>query len=364
MKPITFDRFARWLIIATCLIVAYLVFSYLSSVLIPFIVAGVIAYLLNPVCDFLQHRCRLRFRIVCVLLTLILACGIVAGLLWLCIPPMFEECLHLTDIVRRYVAGVGTDNSTIPVAVRRFAEHTLRDTEAIRYIEAGDYITLIKNTLPRVWDLLTTTASAVVSVVASLISLLYLFFLLLDYDRYAAGWADYVPLRYRRQARIVVGDVSHYLCGYFRGQMLIALSNCLMFTVGFLILGFPMPVALGCFIGIVSFVPYLQVIGFVPATVLAILRAAETGDNFWGLLGGVLLVYIVVQVLQDTIVTPRVMGHIMGLSPAIILLSLSVGAFVGGIGGLIIALPLTTIGLMYYRRYVVGEAVEAGSDGH
>ena len=115
-----------------------------------------------------------------------------------------------------------------------------------------------------------------------------------------------------------------------------------------------MPIALGCFIGLISFVPYLQVVGIVPALILALLRSADTGQNFWLLIGGVALVYIVVQVLQDTIVTPHVMGKIMGLSPAIILLSLTVWGYMLGIIGLIIALPLTTLAISYYHRYIIG----------
>ena len=134
-----------------------------------------------------------------------------------------------------------------------------------------------------------------------------------------------------------------------------------MFSVGFLIIGFPMPIALGCFIGLISFVPYLQVVGIVPALILALLRCADTGQNFWLLIGGVALVYIVVQVLQDTIVTPHVMGKIMGLSPAIILLSLTVWGYMLGIIGLIIALPITTLGISYYHRYIIGN-VENSSD--
>ena len=115
-----------------------------------------------------------------------------------------------------------------------------------------------------------------------------------------------------------------------------------------------MPIGLGCLIGVISFVPYLQVVGMVPAALLALLKAAESGENFWWLLCLVLIVYLVVQVLQDTIFTPRIMGKIMGLPPAIILLSLSVWGYVLGIVGLIIALPVTTLAISYYRRYVVG----------
>lgn len=352
MKPITFDRFARGFLVVAGLVLLYFTFVYLSSVLIPFIVAGVLAYLLNPVCDFLQTTCRLRFRVLCVMITLMLAFGVVAGLLWLCLPPMFDECSHLVDIIRNYITGGGVDKS-LPPSIHEFVSTRLRTSGFYSYLSSGDFLSILKGTLPRLWDIVCSTAGVLFSLAASLIGLLYLFFLLLDYDRYAKAWITFVPSRHRPAARRFVDDVTFYMCGYFRGQFLIALSNCVMFTLGFLIVGFPMPVALGCFIGIISFVPYLQVVGILPAALLALLRSAETGANFWLLIGCVLLVYIVVQIIQDVVVTPRIMGHIMGLSPAIILLSLSVGAFVGGIGGLIVALPVTTLAITYYKRYVV-----------
>lgn len=115
------------------------------------------------------------------------------------------------------------------------------------------------------------------------------------------------------------------MSGYFRGQGLVALSNCLMFTLGFWIVGFPLPVLMGVFIGLVSFVPYLQLIGYVPAVALALIKSADTGQSFWVLIGLVTLVYIVIQVIQDTFVTPRIMGHIMGLPSAIVLLAHCLG---------------------------------------
>lgn len=338
----------------------YFAFRYLYSVLIPFLVAGVLAYLLNPVCNFLQHRCRLRFRVVCVILTLLAAMALVCGLLWLCIPPMFDECAHLKDIVQRYLEN-GPGRSILPYGLDQYVEQHFRASDIYQYVASGNFLAILKSTLPRVWDILCSTASIVISIVSSLMGLLYLFFLLLDYDRYAKGWIDLVPHKQRQIARQCFNDITYYMCGYFRGQLVIALSNCVMFVIGFWLIDFPMPIALGSFIGIISFVPYLQVAGIVPAALLALLRTAETGDSFWLLMGGVLLVYIVVQIIQDVIVTPRVMGRIMGLSPAIILLALSVGAFIGGIGGLIIALPVTTLAITYYKRYVIREP-EDGDD--
>ena len=152
--------------------------------------------------------------------------------------------------------------------------------------------------------------------------------------------------------------------GYFRGQALVALSNCVMFTLGFWIIGLPMPLGMGLFVGLISFIPYVQVVGFAPAAVLALMEMSDTGRSFWGLMALVLLVYIVVQVLQDTVFTPRIMGKIMGLSSAMVLLSLSIWSYMAGIIGLIIALPLTTIILAYYKRYILKEPDDMLNEAH
>lgn len=354
MRPITFDRFARGLVIVAAVVALWLLFRYLAPAVVPFLVAAVIAYLLNPVVNFLQYTCRLRFRLPCVVLTLVLAIGVIVGLLWLCVPPMVDECLHVKDVIVHYLE-TGGEHSSLPAEVQQHFDDYFRRTDVYRWVQSGNFLALVRNVVPQLWDLLLSTASTIIGVVASLIAFLYLFFLMLDYEKYAKKWITYIPARHRAFASQFVNDVTYYMCGYFRGQLLIALSNCIMFSAGFYLVDFSMPLALGCFIGIISFVPYLQVAGFVPAAMLALFRAAETGENFWLLIGSVVLVYIVVQVIQDVVVTPRVMGKIMGLSPAVILLSLSVGAFVMGIGGLIIALPVTTMALTYYKRYVVRE---------
>ena len=74
---------------------------YLSSVLVPFFVAWAVAYLLYPIVRFLQYRCRLRNRLLCIVLTLVLVCGVFGGLLYLAVPPMVEECVHLKDVTLR-----------------------------------------------------------------------------------------------------------------------------------------------------------------------------------------------------------------------------------------------------------------------
>lgn len=360
-SPITFDRFIRGLIGIIILALVGVALYYLSGALIPFFVAWVVAYLLYPVVRFFQYKCRLRNRLVSIIVTLLLVCGLLVGFFYLVVPPMIEEMGHLKDVALSYIQQ-GTNNHNIPRPVQQFLNQHVNPHDIENFLKQKDVVAAIKTTVPKVWSVLWSTAGIIFNIVASLIALLYLLFILTDYEKYANGWINFVPRSKRAFAAQLVSDIEHGMAGYFRGQALVALSNCVMFSIGFAIIGFPMPIGLGCLIGVISFVPYLQVVGFVPAALLALLKSAETGENFWWLLCLILIVYLVVQVLQDTIFTPRIMGKIMGLPPAIILLSLSVWGYVLGIIGLIIALPVTTLAISYYKRYVVGNGSLSETD--
>ncbi len=351
--PITFDRFIRGLIALILVVCAGLALYFLSGVLLPFFIAWMVAYLLYPVVRFFQYKCRLRSRLLSIVITLLLTCGVLGGFAYLVVPPMIEEVGHLKDVALSYVQN-GAKNTAIPEPVQRYLHQHISAYKVESFLQQKDVMAALKSAVPKVWSVLWSTAGWIINIVASLIGLLYLLFILTDYERYANAWINFVPRNKRIFAAQLVADIEHGMAGYFRGQALVALSNCVMFSIGFLIIDFPMPIGLGCLIGVISFVPYLQVVGFVPATLLALLKAVETGENFWWLLCLVLIVYLVVQVLQDTIFTPRIMGKIMGLPPAIILLSLSVWGYLLGIIGLIIALPVTTLLISYYKRYVVG----------
>lgn len=351
-KEITFDRFVRGLLFMGGLVAAFFALKYLSGVLLPFCIALIMAYMLFPVVRFLQYKCRLRNRVLCIVLTLFLVGGVLTGLFCLVVPPMVRECGHIKEVALRYIEQ-GTNNASIPTAVQDFIDENADQLHLGELLRQKDVIAGIKMVAPKMWELFLGTANVLVNIVASLIGLLYLLFLLIDYERMSTAWLAFVPKHRRRFVENLARDTAHRMSGYFRGQTLVALSNCVMFSVGFLLIDFPMPIGLGCFIGLISFIPYVQVVGILPAIVLALLRAAETGANFWWLMGGVLLVYVVVQIIQDVFVTPKVMGKIMGLSPAIILLSLSVWGYMLGILGLIIALPVTTLLFTYYKRYVV-----------
>lgn len=357
-KEINFDRFVRGLIFMTVLVAGYFLVCYLSPVLVPFVVAWAFAYILYPVVNFFQYKCRFHFRMLSILVTLVIVIGIISTLLYLAIPVMLEELLHLKDVAIAYVSG-GTGADSLPEVVQKFIRENSDKLRIERLLNEKDLMSGLKEALPRVWNMLLSTANVLISIVSSLIALLYLVFMLNDYDRVKKGWIRFVPKSKRSMAKKIVNDIDNGMSGYFRGQALVALANCVLFSVGFMIIGFPMPVGLGVFIGLISFIPYVQLLGFFPATVLAILCSVDTGRNFWMLMLGVIAVYCIVQVLQDSIITPHIMGKILGLRPAVVLLSLTVWGYLLGIIGLIIALPLTQILISYYRHYVVDDPLDS-----
>lgn len=357
-KEINFDRFVRGLIFVGVLVAAYFLVSYLSPVLVPFFVAWALAYMLFPLVEFFQYKCRLRFRMLSIMVTLACVAGAIGLLLYFFIPAMTRELLHLKDVAVAYVSG-GANSGNLPAAIQKFLQENSGKLRIEQLLNEKDLLSGLKETLPKVWTMLQSTANVIISIVSSLIALLYLVFMLNDYDRVKKGWIRFVPKGRRDIARKIVGDVDAGMSGYFRGQALVALANCVLFSAGFIILGIPMPVGLGVFIGIISFIPYVQLLGFIPATILAILCAVDTGRNFWMLMLGVIAVYCVVQVLQDSIITPHIMGKILGLRPAVVLLSLTVWGYLLGIIGLIVALPLTQILVSYYRYYVVDDPLDS-----
>lgn len=354
-KEINFDRFVRGLLFLVGIIIVYLLLNYLSPVLLPFFIAWVAAYMLYPIVRFLQYRCHLRNRILCIVLTLMLVGGALTAISYVIVPPFIEEVGHVKEVAKRFVNDQSNYRNVVPKEVEQYLRENFSEEKISDLLKQKDVQSSLKNIFGKVWGVVWGAAGVIIDFIASLMGILYFFFLLKDYEKYADGWTRYVPKKRRPMAQMLVADISQGMSGYFRGQALVALSNCVMFSVGFLIIGFPMPIALGCFIGLISFIPYVQVVGILPAAILALLRAADTGQNFWLLIGGVILVYLVVQVLQDSIVTPYVMGNITGLSPAIILLALSVWGYMLGIIGLIIALPVTTLMISYYRRFVIGD---------
>jgi predicted PurR-regulated permease PerM len=351
-KEITFDRFIRGAIAVAIITGIVMLLNRLSSVLLPFFLAWLIAYLLFPVVKFFQYKCRMKYRIVGILCTFITVGLLLTGLGWLMIPPMIDEGLRVKDLLVMYVSNKANMNN-IPEMIEDFIHDNVSVKDVKTLITQEGFIDSIKQTVPKVWAVIAQSISIVSSVFSLTMVFLYTLFILIDYEDFSKRWVYLLPERYRPFATKLVADVGQGMNLYFRGQGLVALCVGVLFSIGFLIIDFPMAIGLGMFIGLLNMVPYLQLVGFVPTILLAVIKAADTGQNFWMIMLLALIVFAVVQSIQDTILVPKIMGHVTGLNSAIILLSLSIWGSLLGIMGMIIALPMTTLLITYYHRYFV-----------
>ena len=349
---ITFDSFIRGAIGVLILVGIVMLLNRLSSVLVPFFLAWLISYLLFPLVKFFQYRCRMKYRILGILCAFLVTGLVLTVVFMLMIPPMVEESLRVKDLLIAYLSNNETV-SNIPKLVQEYLHEHLTAEKIQAIVTQDGFLEGIKATVPKVWDVITQSISIVSSVFTLTMVALYTLLILLDYEDINKGWPNLLPERYRGFALQVVSDVEDSMNKYFRGQALVALCVGILFSIGFLIIDFPIAVGLGMFIGLLNMVPYLQLIGFIPAILLAIVKAADTGQNFWFIMLLVLIVFAVVQAIQDTILTPKIMGHVTGLHSAIILLSLSIWGSLMGILGMIIALPLTTLSINYYQKYIL-----------
>lgn len=351
-KKITFDSFIRAVILGAILIGILILLKRLSGVLLPFFVAWLIAYLIYPLVSFFQYKLRLKSRIIsifCALFTITLIGGIAFYLL---VPPMVQEFLRVKDLLTVYFSTTHTA-STVPVTLSEFIRQNI-DTHLVEEIfNQKNLLDVLKVTVPKLWTLISESINLLFGFFTLFLILLYVVFILLDYESISRNWIYLMPAKHRNTVNHIVNDIKDGMNRYFRGQALVALCVGILFSIGFLIIDFPLAIGLGLFIGALNMVPYLQIIGFIPTVMLAILKAADTGDNFWIIIASATAVFVVVQIIQDGYLVPRIMGKITGLNPAIILLSLSVWGSLMGMLGMIIALPLTTLMLSYYQRYII-----------
>lgn len=351
-RTITFDRFVRWMLGGLLAVAILLLVNYLSGVLLPFVVAWLFAYLLYPIVKFVQFRLHVPGRVLSIIVTLLLVLIVIGGVVYLIIPPMIEQFQKLGQLATDYIQK-SAHISDIPKAVVTWFQNNQQDIE--KFFRSRDFTESLKVAMPQVFSVLGQTASIVISIVASMITLLYMFFILLDYEYLTNNWIRIFPKKNRPFWQELMKDVERELNNYIRGQGLVALTMGILFCIGFTIIDFPMAIGLGILIGIMDLVPYLHTFALIPTVFLALLKSADTGQNFWWILISALAVFLIVQIIIDMVVTPKIMGKAMGLNPAILLLSLSVWGALLGFIGLIIALPLTTLLIAYYQRYVTKE---------
>lgn len=346
-RPYTFDRVVRLVISTLGILAALWLINTLRDVLLPFLVAWLIAYMLEPFVQYNMRLLRVRKRFLPIFVTLFETVLLLVALGVVFMPDIAKEMRQMAVLFNNY-ASQAASIPFIPESVHDFLRSEIDFREIASRMTRQDWRELVNGAT----ELLSGGFSLVMVVFNWFLVLLYVVFIMLDYERLLKGFRRMVPPKHRQTVFAIGSDIKESMNHYFRGQALVAFCVGVLFSIGFAIVGLPLAIVLGMFIGLLNMVPYLQLISIVPTTLLCVVYSMDSQVEFWNIWGACIVVYIVVQCIQDLILTPRIMGKAMGLNPAIILLSISVWGTLLGFVGFIIALPLTTLLLAYYDQYI------------
>ncbi len=355
-RPYTFDKVVRAIVAIAIFVGIVRLMGYLSDVLVPFAVALLLAYLLNPLVGVVSRW--VKNHTIAVLLTLISVFIIAAFVTSLLVPMILNEVSNTGRVVSQLVNNsefAARAQQVLPDDIWSWIHEQLQKPEIQQYFKSSYVkqiaLNVVRKVIPGVWGVVTGTTSLIAWLFGIFTIVLYLVFLLFDFNTIQKGWKNLIPPGQRDSIAQFALDFSYGMNRYFRGQAIVAGIVGILFALGFWTIGLPMGILLGLFIGLLNMVPYLQLISIPVALFFGIVHALELGGNVWGYLGLVGGIYVVVQLIQDVYLTPKIMGKITGFSPAIILLSLSVWGKLLGMLGLIIALPMTALLYAYYCRY-------------
>ncbi len=351
----TVDRVMRLLIMAAGVGILLWVLHYLSGVLAPFFAAFLIAYIFDPLVCKIQNK--VKCRIVAVIAVISLMVIVVGGAVWIFVPMVVGEIRHLGELIPKLFS-----DSTW---VERLSTFVPKDLwQEVKSLISWDKIAVAMQTLdfwnaaqsvagkvlPSAWSVLAKTSNLFVWFSGAVLIFMYLVFIMLDMPKLRGGVKKLFPTKYKEGASDFGKKMDMFMGSYFRAQSLVALTVGILYAIGFGIIGLPMGVAFGLVSGALNMVPYLQLATIPVALLLAVVYALDKGMPFWEVAAIVAAIYLVVQIIEDMFLVPKIVGSSMDLPPVGILLSLSIWGKLLGFLGLIVAIPFTCLCLVYLDK--------------
>ena len=352
-REFTFDRIARMLVLSVLILLIYVAVQAIWSVILPFLLAGIFAYVMMPLVRFFQYTLRLRSRGLSVILTLLLLGAVVYLAVIFIIPSINAEIEKTLQVIAGYSSGQDILTMILPRNIRNYLNGGLRWGNFPQQLSLEKILENVKLLLDQVGGIINSTLSIFSWGLVFLIGFVYFVFILLDFENLGRGFISLFPKTLRPTIRTISMDLDRYMNNYFRGQALVAMSVGILLSIGFNIIGLPLATAMGIFIGILNFIPYMQALGIIPLGLASLLMAAQTGENAFVCMLLAYGVLMIVQIIQDMIIVPRIMGQTMGMRPSLILLVLSIWGYLLGFFGMLIALPITMFIYSLYMRYVL-----------
>lgn len=349
------DRIMRLVLLAASLTLIILVLNYLSGVLAPFGAAFLVAYIFNPLVNFLQSK--MRYRVLAVATVVSSAAILVALALFIFIPRITTEIRLLGSLITRLFHDTEWSEKVlrfVPKNVWSMAQDIVSWDKIAEMMQSLDFWNAVQSIAGKLisgsFGVLSGTWMVILWLSGLTMIIVYLIFMMLDMPRLSKSAYEFVPPKFRAGVLSVVKEMNRFLATYFRSQTIVASIVGVLFSTAFTVIGFPMGIIFGLFIGALNMVPYLQLASIPMALLLGIVYSLDKGIAFWQVALILASIYIVIQLLQDMILVPTIVGKSMNLPPVAILLSLSVWGKLLGFLGLIVAIPFTCLCLVYARK--------------
>lgn len=317
----------------------------LRAVLTPLFFAFLMAYALNPIVERLT---KWRFpRAASVAVILVLALALISLVLVLLVPSITRDILTVLRDLPRYVDS--TLNRLSPTLTRMgiVVPHTL--SEMLSQFQS-DAQGVMQPALEPAGEVLKWVVGGTASVIASIVAIFIVpvvaFYLLYDFNAMIHATRELVPPRYRDAAVSMAMEIHGVLGEFMRGQLIVMASLCVLYGVAFSILGVRLAIPIALIGGALSFIPY---VGSATALSLALLMSFLDWGG-WGRVLGVIIAYVVIQLLEAFVIAPRIIGNRVGLSAIWVLIALMVGGEVLGFVGVLIAVPVAAIVKIFVLR--------------
>jgi predicted PurR-regulated permease PerM len=340
----------------------------LGPVLWPLAVAGVLAYLLDPVVDWIEKRGVPRTR--AILLVFFVAAGLLLAVLASIVPRVVVETKQLTDKVPEYTqqlqAWTHDKLENPPALVKQFLPFLLPkppeggtepvDATKIDQQTLASASKAFASALPSVTEWLGKQFGKALSLFGIFAGLalipVYAFYFLLEKRAITDNWTTYLPLRdshLKDELAFALREVNDQLIAFFRGQVLVAMCDAVLYTIGFLAIGLNYAFLLGFVAVFLTMIPFIG--AFVVVSSALVLSFVQFGDVLHPAL--VLVVFGVVQGLEGFVIQPKIMGDRMRLHPLAIIIAVMAGTtLLGGLLGGILAIPLAAALRVLMFRYV------------
>lgn len=349
------DRIMRAVQIVIVLTLVILVLNYLSNVLLPFCFAFIVAYIVNPLVNYLQKK--LRYRILAVLAVFLGAALLLTGAGYLFIPRLVQEVRLLGSLISKIFYDAEWSSKIvefIPKDLWSVAQNIISWDKLAETMQTMDFWNALYSVGSKLISgsigMLSGTAMVIFWLASFTLVILYLIFIMLDMPRLREGAWRLVPKKWKGSASSLVKDMDAAMGTYFRAQAWVAFLVGVLFATAFSIIGFPLGLMFGFFIGTLNMIPYMQILSIPVALLLGVVYSLDSGMPFWEVALIITGIYVGIQLLQDLVLVPNIVGKSMNLPPIGILLSLSIWGKLLGFLGLIVAIPFTCLCLIYLQK--------------